>query len=99
VVNPFTTRNAIVNTFAQDNFTGRKDSYWQEYTDKLAAVTPEAVLEVAKKYLHPDRLVFLVVGDPNAVEVGSDKYAEHYTDFGKVTILPLRDPMTLQVID
>jgi predicted Zn-dependent peptidase len=97
VVNPFTTRNAIVNTFAQDDFTGRKDDYWQEYTDKLAAVTPEAVLEVAKKYLHPDRLVFLVVGDPKAVEVGSEKHPEHYSDFGKVTILPLRDPMSLQV--
>ena len=49
-----------------------------------------------KKYLHPDKLVFLVVGDPKAVEEGSDKHAERYSDFGPVTILPLRDPMTLE---
>lgn len=97
VVNPFSTRNNIVNTFADDEYTGRPDSYWQEYTKKMKAVTPDDVLEVAKKYLHPDKLVFLVVGDPGAVEEGSDKHPEHYSDFGPVTNLPLRDPMTLEV--
>ena len=97
VVNPFSTRNNIVNTFADDEYTGRPDNYWQEYTRKMQAVTPDDVLEVAKKYLHPDKLVFLVVGDPKAVEEGSDKHPEHYSDFGPVTNLPLRDPMTLEV--
>jgi predicted Zn-dependent peptidase len=96
VVNPFSTRNRMVNTFADDEYTGRPDSYWQKYTKQMEAVTPEDVLEVAKKYLHPDKLVFLVVGDPEAVEAGSDKHPERYSDFGPVTILPLRDPMTLE---
>ncbi len=96
VVNPFSSRNAMVNTFAQDAYTGRPDDYWQEYTKNMEAVTPDAVLDVAKKYLHPDKLVFLVVGDPKAVEAGSDKHPERYSDFGPVTILPLRDPMTLE---
>lgn len=96
VVNPFSSRNAIVNTFADDDYTGRPDDYWQKYTGNVAAVTPQAVLEVARKYLHPDKLVFLVVGDPQAVEQGSDKHPERYSDLGEVTILPLRDPMTLQ---
>ena len=55
------------------------------------------MLAAAKKYLHPDKLVFLVVGDPKAVEKGSDKRPEKYSDFGPVTNLPLRDPMTLEV--
>ena len=96
VVNPFSSRNSIVNTFANDEYTGRPDDYWQKYAKNMEAVTPEAVLEAAKKHLHPDKLVFLVVGDPKAVEAGADKHPERYSDFGPVTILPLRDPMTLQ---
>jgi len=97
IVNSFASKNGIVNTFASDDYTGRPDDYWQNYTKNMEAVTPDAVLAAAQKYLHPDKLVFLVIGDPDAVEKGSDKHPEHYSDFGKVTILPLRDPMTLQM--
>ncbi|MFH1313502.1 MAG: pitrilysin family protein [Candidatus Eisenbacteria bacterium] len=97
VVNPFGSKADIVNTFADDDYTGRPDEYWQTYTDNIKAVTPDDVLAAAQKYLHPDRLVFLVVGDPEAVEAGSDKHPERFSDFGEITILPLRDPMTLEV--
>jgi predicted Zn-dependent peptidase len=97
VVNPFTSKNAIVNTFADDDYTDRPDAYWQEYTNKMEAVTPEDVIAVAQKYLHPDKLVFLVVGDPEAVQAGSDKHEDSFSNFGEITILPLRDPMTLEV--
>jgi predicted Zn-dependent peptidase len=97
LVNPFSSRNSIVNTFADDEYTGRPDDYWRKYTKNMEAVTPDAVLAAAKKYLHPDKLVFLVVGDPDAAEKGSDKQPDRYSDFGDVTILPLRDPMTLEV--
>ncbi len=36
------------------------------------------------------------VGDREAVEKGSDKHPEKYSDFGPVTVLPLRDPVTLE---
>ena len=97
VVNPFSTKKNTVNTFANDEYTGRPDKYWQDYTKNMEAVTPDDVLAVAQKYLHPDNLVFLVVGDPDAVQKGSDKHDERFSDFGDITILPLRDPMTLQV--
>ncbi len=97
VVNPFSSKNAIVNTFANDEYTGRSDDYWRNYTKKMEAVTPDDVLAVAQKYLHPEKLVFLVVGDPEAVQKGSDKHEERFSDFGKITILPLRDPMTLEI--
>ncbi|HUU47125.1 MAG TPA: pitrilysin family protein, partial [Acidobacteriota bacterium] len=96
VVNPFSSRNRIVNTFASDQYTNRPDTYWQEYTAKMEAVTPDDVLAAAQKYLHPDKLVYLVVGDPEAVQAGSDKHDERFADFGTITILPLRDPMTLE---
>ncbi|UCH83760.1 MAG: insulinase family protein, partial [Candidatus Latescibacterota bacterium] len=97
VVNPFSSRKNIVNTFADDDYTGRADAYWQDYTKNIEAVTPDDVLAVAKKYLHPDNLVFLVVGDPEAVKNGSDKHPERFSDFGSIKILPLRDPMTLEI--
>jgi predicted Zn-dependent peptidase len=97
VVNPFTSRNSMVNTFADDDYTGRPDDYWQNYTKNMGAVTPDDVLAVAQKYLHPDKLVFLVIGDPEAVQNGSDKHDERFSDFGPITILPLRDPMTLEM--
>ena len=97
IVNPFSSKNAIVNTFADDDYTGRPDDYWQNYTKNMEAVTPDDVLAVAKKYLHPEKLVLLVVGDPDAVEKGSAEHKEHFSDFGKITILPLRDPMTLKM--
>ncbi len=97
VVNPFSSKDDIVNTFAEDDYTHRPDNYWQDYTKNVKSVTPDDVLAAAQKYLHPDQLVFLVVGDPEAAEKGSDKHPEHYSDFGPITIIPLRDPMTLQI--
>ncbi len=97
VVNPFSTKNNMVNTFASDDYTGRPDDYWKDYTKNFKAVTPDDVLATARKYIHPDKLVFLVVGNPDAVKKGSDKHEERFADFGKIKILPLRDPMTLEV--
>jgi zinc protease len=97
VVNPFASKNSIVNTFADDDYTHRPDDYWQNYTKNMKAVTPDDVLAVAQKYLHPDQLVFLVIGDPDAVQKGSDKHGERMADFGQITIIPLRDPKTLQI--
>jgi predicted Zn-dependent peptidase len=97
IVNPFSSKSAIVNTFADDHYTGRPDDYWQDYTANIEAVTPDDVLAAAQKYLAPEKLVFLVVGDPEAVEGGSPEHEDHYSDFGETTILPLRDPMTLEI--
>jgi len=97
LVNPFSSKNNMVNTFANDEYTDLPDDYWQNYTKNMKAVTPDDVLAAAKKYLHPDKLVFLVVGDPEAVQKGSDKHDERFSDFGEITILPLRDPVTLEI--
>lgn len=97
LVNPFSSKKAIVSTFASDDYTDRPDNYWQEYTKNFQAVDPDAILAVAQKYLHPDKMVYLVVGNPEAVQAGSEKHPEKFSDFGPVTILPLRDPMTLEI--
>jgi len=97
LVNPFSSKKSIVRTFGSDDYTDRPDEYWQNYVKNIKAVTPDDVLAVAQKYLHPDKLVFLVVGDPEAVQEGLDEHPERFSDFGEINILPLRDPMTLEV--
>jgi predicted Zn-dependent peptidase len=97
LVNPFSSRDRIVNTFAEDHYTGRPDNYWKDYSKNIGAITPDDILAAAQKYLHPDKLIFLVVGDPDAVQKGSDKHQERFSDFGGISILPLRDPMTLEM--
>jgi len=59
----YTSKSAIV---AQQIFLEFHDlprDYMRTYPGKIARVTREDVLRVAKQYLHPDHLIILVVGD------------------------------------
>jgi len=93
----FPNKMAILRTYLADEYTGRDPNYWQHYVQHLKKVTPDDVLRVAKKYLHPDQLVILAVGDAAAIRAGGhDKAPDLRLDsFGKVIELPLRDPDTL----
>jgi zinc protease len=46
------------------------DSYFNEYITKVKAVTMEDVNRVANKYLTPDKMAIVVVGDRKAIELG-----------------------------
>ncbi len=50
-----------------ENFDLPLDSY-EKYTDGILAVTGEAVAEAARKYVDPDNLVLVVVGDRSVIE-------------------------------
>ena len=94
----FESASKIADRFANDDFIGRPHSYWEKYRDNIRKVTPTDVQRVAKSYLQPEKLVFLVVGKWSEIEPGdADKKASMKEFFGgKVTHLPLRDPLTLQ---
>ncbi len=47
---------------------GLNDSYFNEYIRKVNAVTLEDVNRVANKYLTPDKMAILIVGDRNVIE-------------------------------
>jgi len=49
---------------------GLPDDYYNAFTEKVLAVTPDAANEIAKKYIQPSHLVWIVVGDMSKVEPG-----------------------------
>lgn len=96
----FASKDQIAAQFAFDEFTGRyaKDpEFWKKFRDRLQAVTPEDISRVAKKYLTPDKLVVLVVGNEADVLLGHPNHpVDLKTLFGQYHELPLRDPLTLK---
>jgi zinc protease len=44
-----------------------RDTFLNEFAERVLAVTEEDVVRVARRHIHPDRLMILVVGDPDRV--------------------------------
>ena len=62
-------------------------------------MTADDVLRVAREYLHPDRLVMLVVGNLDAVEEGDPDNPEYALEdlAGEPLVrIPLPDPFTME---
>ncbi len=47
---------------------GLPDDYYQQYTQKIAAITKADVLRVAKQYIDLDHLAIVIVGDKASIE-------------------------------
>ena len=95
----FSSAAATAGLFARDDYTGRDPEYLARYRERISAVTAEDVLRVAREYLHPDRLVMLVVGNLDAVEDGDPDNPDYVLDelAGKpMTRIPLPDPFTME---
>ena len=95
---------AVASLFAQDEFLGRPHSYWRTYRQNVEAVTPADVQRVAERYLAPDKLVMLIVGDWEAIEPGDSDGRATMAEVaakigGGVTMLPARDPLSLEVVE
>jgi predicted Zn-dependent peptidase len=58
-------------------------NYLETYLDNVQAVTQEDVQRVARKYLHPDEIKVLVVGD-------KEKFDKPLDSFGKVNVIELK---------
>jgi len=97
----FESADQIAETFVDDEYNGRPHSYWNSYRDNVRAVTAKAVMEAAKKHVHPDKLVMLIVGNWAEIEKGDADQRAVMSQFydGKATELPLRDPLTLEPIE
>lgn len=95
----FSSAAATAGLFARDEYTGRDPGYLARYRERISAVTAEDVLRVAREYLHPERLVMLVVGNLEAVAAGdadNPEYALEALAGAPMTRIPLPDPFTME---
>lgn len=94
----FASAAAVAGIFASDEFTGRDPGYWDTYRDKIKAVTIDDIQRVAQKYLHPDQLVILAVGNvQDMLKANPEKpqYSFEKIANGKIIRIPLPDPATM----
>lgn len=96
----FESAGARASIFAADAVLGRDHAYWSRWRDQVEAVTAADVQAAARKYLRPNEMVMLVVGVWSDIEPGDPEGRAAMADLlgGKVTHLPVRDPLTLAPI-
>ena len=97
----FATKSAVAGRFATDEFTGRyarDPHYYRNFRQRIDAVTREDVQRVAAKWLTPGRSAILVVGQKDEILKGHPDHPVKLPDLagGKLTVLPLRDPLTME---
>jgi predicted Zn-dependent peptidase len=81
----FTDPASIVSRLMRLEFDGMPRDYYETYLDNVRKVTKQDVMAAAKKYLHPDEMTFLVVGNSEGFDAPLD-------EFGSVTMLDVEDP-------
>jgi len=86
----FETSRSIIEGYVTMEFEGLPSNYLETYLDRIAAITPEDVLRVANKYIHPDKITLLVVGDDEARE----SFPEDWRDFNVIELLASRDEVS-----
>ena len=78
----FARSDAVVNQQARLEFYGYPSGYLEQYRDNISRVSREDVLRVAKKYLQPEAMKLVVVGDVK-------KFDQPLTVFGSVREIKL----------
>ena len=101
--NKFQSKAETLAVFVSGELTNRPDSYWENYRRKIRSVTKFDVQRVAKRLLQPKNMGIVIVGDWEDIVVGDSGGRASLDDIlaasaGAITELPLRDPLTLEVL-
>ena len=94
----FQSAQSTMMSFANLEMTGKPMDYYKTYRSKIQAVTKARVQEVATKYIQPDKIAIMIVGDWEPCNKGGDKWPGPLDKLGKVHRVALTDPMTGQEI-
>ena len=94
------TQEGLTNLIVSQKLNNLPDDYLQTYRDNINAVTIEEVENAAKKYVHPDKIAIVIVGDaeeilPQAKESAAsieifdtEGNAQDITNYGKTMETP-----------
>jgi zinc protease len=96
--NNFQSPQTTMMNFADLEMTGKPMDYYKTYRSKIEAVTKARIQEVANKYIHPDKIAIMIVGDWAPCNKGGDKWPGPLDKLGKVHRIALIDPMTGQAV-
>ncbi|MGB8130662.1 MAG: pitrilysin family protein [Candidatus Angelobacter sp.] len=66
----FETVQQLAGAYSQILQYGLPEDYFNTFTEKVMSLTPQSANEIAKKFILPDHLIWVVVGDMNKVEAG-----------------------------
>jgi len=97
----FATKAQVAGTLLDEEFTGRYRSdpaYYANYRSRVEKVTAADVTRVSQRLLAPDKVTLLVVGKKDDLLNPDPKHPVKFADLtgGKLTELPLRDPLTMK---
>ncbi len=70
------TQEGLVDQLVQIKMFGLQDDYLQTYRDRVSRVTKEDVQRAAQKYVTPDKVAIVIVGDAAAISNQIKPYAE-----------------------
>jgi zinc protease len=90
----FQSPQTTMTNFATLEIEGKPADYYRTYRDNIKAVSKDQVMAVATKYIRPDKIVIMIVGDWEPCNKGSDKFAGPLDKLGKIHRINLLDPMT-----
>lgn len=82
----FTTPREIVQRLMELEFDNRPPDLLKSYIDNVRKVTKEDILRVARTYLNPENITFVVVGNPDAFDKSLD-------EFGVITVKEPDEPV------
>ncbi len=82
----FETNGSIANALAEMVIYQLPENYFNTYVEKVLAVNKKGVEAAAKKYIVPENMLVVVVGDRAKVEEGMKKL-----NLGKINILSIED--------
>jgi predicted Zn-dependent peptidase len=89
----FATASLRAAQFASDDYNGVPADYWDRYRERVQSLRVADIQRVAEKYLRPEKLIVLVVGDAAAIEKGNPDKPEY--KLGPATRISLPDPLTM----
>ncbi len=97
----FATKAQIVSALLDEEFTGRyrtDPAYFANFRANVEKVTADDVQKAAVRLITPEKVTLLVVGKKADLLNPDPKHPVKFADLtgGKLTELPLRDPMTMK---